>query len=144
MIYHFKLHKDKDGYWAECLELSGCHTQGETIEEVKLNALEALNLYLDEPESSKIIFPLPSTKHKVGKNIFEVKVDPSIGFAFLLRRTRLKKGLTQHQMKDLLKFKTLFSYQKLEKAKYANPTLKSLENIKENLPEFPIQLLFGR
>ena len=72
----------------------------------------------------------------------EVRVDPSIAFAFLMRRVRLQKGLTQQQMKKLLEFKTLFSYQKLEKSRYANPTLKSLDSIKSHLPEFPIQLLF--
>ena len=141
MIYHFKIHKEKNGYWAECQEISGCRTQGESIEELVENAHEALNLMLDEPENSKIVFPLPKViKNK--KNIIEVKVDPSIAFAFLMRRTRIQKGLTQHQMKNLLEYKSLFAYQKLEKAKYANPTLKSLENIKQHLPEFPFQLLF--
>ena len=55
MNYHFKIYKEKTGYWAECLELPGCKTQGDTIEELKLNAHEALSLYLDEPDNSKII-----------------------------------------------------------------------------------------
>ena len=141
MIYHFKIYREKSGYWAECLEIRGCRTQGEDIKELANNAHEALNLLLDEPENSKIIFPLPKNV-KSQKNILEVKVEPSIAFAFLMRRTRLQKGLTQHQMKNLLEYKSLFAYQKLEKAKYANPTLKSLENIKQHLPEFPFQLLF--
>ena len=33
MEYHFKIHKEKNGYWAECIELSGCNTQGDTLEE---------------------------------------------------------------------------------------------------------------
>ncbi|MES2528867.1 MAG: type II toxin-antitoxin system HicB family antitoxin [Bdellovibrionota bacterium] len=117
-------------------------TQGETIEELSQNAHEALNLLLDEPENSKILFPLPAKKIKSVKKIIQVKVDTSIGFAFLMRRTRIKKGLSQQQMKKILNFKTLFSYQKLEKAKYANPTLKSLTHIKECLPDFPLQYLF--
>lgn len=142
MIYHFKLHKEKSGYWAECLEIPSCSTQGETLEEIKHNAHEALNLLLDEPENSKVVFPLPKMKNKYSSSIIEVKVDPTIAFAFLMRRTRLQKGLNQHEMKSLLKFKTLFSYQKLEKSKYANPTLKSLEHIKECIPDFPFKLLF--
>lgn len=142
MIYHFKLHKEKQGYWAECVEMPNCSTQGDTLEEIEQNAHEALNLLLDEPENSKVIFPLPSSKLKGGKDMLEIKVDPSIAFAFLMRRTRLMLGLTQHEMKDLLQFKTLYSYQKLEKAKYANPTLKSLEHIKNCIPDFPFNLLF--
>lgn len=142
MFYHFKIHKEKKGYWAECIEIPGCSTQGETLSELKLNAAEALNLTLDEPVDSKIVYPLPVAANKNKKNVMEVRVDPSIAFAFLMRRVRLQKGMTQQQMKKLLEFKTLFSYQKLEKSRYANPTLKSLDSIKLHLPEFPIQLLF--
>jgi antitoxin HicB len=142
MNYHFKIHKERKGYWAECIEIDGIFTQGESLEELKKNAHEALNLHLDEPPESKIIFPLPDSSLERKKNIIEVKVDSSIAFAHLMRRVRLQKGLTQHQMKQLLGFKSLFSYQKLEKSKYANPTLKSLEKIKSHFPEFPLQLVF--
>lgn len=142
MFYHFKIHKEKKGYWAECLEIPGSSTQGETLDELRKNASEALNLTLDEPVDSKIIYPLPAAPNKTKRSVMEVRVDPSIAFAFLMRRVRLQKGLTQQQMKKLLEFKTLFSYQKLEKSRYANPTLKSLDSIKSHLPEFPIQLLF--
>lgn len=142
MIYHFKIHKEGNGFWAECLEIPSCSTQGDTLEELSTNAHEALNLHLDEPDNSKVIFPLPNKRTKKVKNVIPVKVEPGIAFAFLMRRTRLKKGFTQQEMKTILKFQTLFSYQKLEKAKYANPTLKSLEHIKDCLPEFPMQYLF--
>lgn len=142
MFYHFKIHKEKKGYWAECLEIPGCSTQGDTLDELRKNASEALNLTLDEPVDSKIIYPLPLEVNETKRSVMEVRVDPSIAFAFLMRRVRLQKGLTQQQMKTLLEFKTLFSYQKLEKSRYANPTLKSLDSIKSHLPEFPIQLLF--
>ncbi len=142
MKYHFNIHEEENGFWAECIEIPGCVTQGDSMDELKLNAHEALNLHLDEPENSKVLYPLPSKKLKPTKRLIEVPVEPSIAFAFLMRRTRLKKGLSQQQMKSLLKFRTLFSYQKLEKAKYANPTLKSLKHIKDCLPDFPLQYLF--
>lgn len=141
MNYHFKFYKEKNGFWAECVEIPGCSTQGGTFKELKSNAYEALNLHLDEPEDSKVLFPLPNRKPQNLKNIIDVKVDPSIGFAFLMRRTRLKLGLTQHQMKQLLQFKTLYAYQKLEKSKFANPTLKTLDHIKMCIPDFPFQYL---
>lgn len=142
MIYHFKIHKEKKGFWAECMEIPSCQTQGENLVELKENACEALNLLLDEPENSKIIFPLPKQRLKKESNVILIKVDPSIAFAFLMRRTRLSKGLGQNEMKELLHFKTLFSYQKLERSKFANPTLKSLEKIREFLPDFPLTVLF--
>ena len=59
MHYHFKLYKEQVGYWAQCIELSGCQSQGNTLEELKINLEEALSLYLNEPGSSNVIFPLP-------------------------------------------------------------------------------------
>ena len=38
---------EEGGYWAECPELPGCFTQGETIPEVRRNAREAISLYLE-------------------------------------------------------------------------------------------------
>ena len=111
------------------------------MNELQANMQEALSLILDEPEDSKIIFPLPNSKFKRIKSVKEISVEPNIAFAFLLRRSRLQKGLTQVQMKEKLHYKSLFSYQKLEMSKYANPTLKSLKRIKDALPDFPFQLL---
>lgn len=52
MNYKFKVHKAKQGYWAECVDLPGCSTQGENLKELEENATEALNLYLDNQENS--------------------------------------------------------------------------------------------
>ncbi len=38
---------EEGGYWAECRELPGCVTQGETMTEVRKNAREAITLYLE-------------------------------------------------------------------------------------------------
>lgn len=84
VVYHFKVHKAKDGYWAECSELRGCLAQAHTRPMLKRNASEALNLYLDELEGSTAVFLLPR-KHP-GKGIMEVAVDPGIALSMLLRR----------------------------------------------------------
>jgi len=39
--------KDAHGYYAYCLELEGCQTQGDTLEEVRANIQEAAELYLE-------------------------------------------------------------------------------------------------
>jgi antitoxin HicB len=141
MNYHFRIHKEKKGYWAECIELSGCRAQGEELNELHEQCQEALNLYLDEPEDSKFILPLPKSSMKLGPKIIAVEVKPEIAFSFLMRRTRLKLGLTQHQMREHLGYQTLYSYQKLETSRFANPTLKSLFNILKKLPQFPLKHL---
>jgi predicted RNase H-like HicB family nuclease len=41
------VHKaEEGGYWAEVPSLPGCLTQGETLEEIKLNLHEAIELWL--------------------------------------------------------------------------------------------------
>ena len=39
---------EEGGYWAEVPILSGCYTQGETIEEVVENLKEVISLYIDD------------------------------------------------------------------------------------------------
>ena len=41
------IEKDEDGYFAYCPELEGCHSQGESFEEVASNIKEAIGLYLE-------------------------------------------------------------------------------------------------
>jgi predicted RNase H-like HicB family nuclease len=40
------IEKDDFGYYAYCPELEGCHSQGDTFEEVMANIKEAIELYL--------------------------------------------------------------------------------------------------
>jgi len=41
------IEKDQEGYYAYCPELKGCHTQGDTLDEVMQNIKEAVELYLE-------------------------------------------------------------------------------------------------
>jgi len=41
------IERDEYGYYAHCPELEGCHTQGETLEEVLSNMREAVELYFE-------------------------------------------------------------------------------------------------
>ena len=46
------LHKaEEGGFWAEVPALPGCHTQGETEEEIRYNLHEAIELWLEAGES---------------------------------------------------------------------------------------------
>ena len=49
-IYTMLVHEaEEGGYWAEIVELPGCVTQGETLDELKTNMREALEAVLDIP-----------------------------------------------------------------------------------------------
>lgn len=46
---------EEGGYWAEVPALPGCHTQAETIEDLRVNLQEAISLYLEasNPETTQ-------------------------------------------------------------------------------------------
>ena len=138
MNYHFKIHKQKvRGYWAECVELEGCRTQGGTLKELRDNMHEALNLFLSEPQGSKYVFPKPKKSLK-GKDIVAVPVLPSVAIANRVRELRLHHDLTQKDMKDRLGIKNLSNYQRLEDPQRANPEWKTLLLIKQKFPVFRV------
>ena len=47
MKVNIVIEKDQYGYFAYCPELKGCHSQGESLEEVLSNIKEAVELYLE-------------------------------------------------------------------------------------------------
>lgn len=131
MKYHFKVHREKNnGYWAECLELQGCATQGETLKDLRRNMKEALNLYLSEPEDSKLAFPMPNKALARKRNVERVSVEPNIGLAVKLKSLRLEKNFTQQKLAELLNMPRVYSYQRLESGD-ANPELKTLARLKK-------------
>jgi antitoxin HicB len=135
--YHFKIHKETNGFWAECLEIKGCATQGDNMKELRHNMKEALDLAFMEPPDSVIFIPRANPKLK-GANIVEVEADPSMAMANRIRELRLKNKLTQIAMKDRLGIKHLSSYQRLEDPERANPEWKTLLRIKRAFPKFKV------
>ena len=52
------IEEDEDGFYAYCPELTGCQSQGDTLEEVQNNIQEAVELYLEtlsEDEKQKLL-----------------------------------------------------------------------------------------
>lgn len=139
MTYHFKVHRAKDGYWAECLELPGCATEGDTRAELERNAHEALNLYLDEPADSTASFPLP--KAVTGSGVLGVAVDPGLALSVLLRNYRLRHRYTQRQVARRLGMKNMYSYQRLERR--SNPSLLTLQKLKAVFPDLSVDYLLN-
>jgi len=141
MKYHFRIYKESKGYWAECVELTGCQTQGANMFELRQNMKEVLNLFLDEPPESDFIFPEPKKVLK-GKAIEQVPVEPHIAFALFLRHERQKRDLTQMQAARIMGFNNVWSYQKLESGKKAKPGFDTLIKVKKAFPGFPFDRVF--
>jgi predicted RNase H-like HicB family nuclease len=49
--------EESGGFTVEAPALPGCHTEGNTLEEAKKNAKEAIELYLETLEERGIAFP---------------------------------------------------------------------------------------
>ena len=47
------IEKDKYGYYAFCPELKGCHSQGDSLDDVLENIKEAVQLYLETLSSEE-------------------------------------------------------------------------------------------
>jgi predicted RNase H-like HicB family nuclease len=136
MKYHFRVHKEDGGLWAECVELPGCVTQGDSRADLETNAQEALALYLDEPTDSILEIPLPEDVIQK-KDIFSVAVSPETAFGIVLRHYRLANKISQTEMARRLGMNHVYSYQRLERK--PNPTLGIIKKIKDVLPEFPLE-----
>lgn len=134
MVYHFRVHEEQSGYWAECVELPGCATEAETVEELRSNAEEALNLYLDEPEDSAVSICLPQTNTTT--DVIEVPVNPSIALSVLLRKYREDHHYTQKEVAEKLGMKNVYSYQRLERR--SNPSLQTLRKLKRVFPDLSV------
>ena len=134
MEYHFRVHAGRPS-WAECIELKGCVTQGNTPAELARNMAEALNLYLDEPASSKVVFPEPVRPPK-SPHVVSVKVEPSVAFALQLRQFRFKSRLTQREAARRLGMRSIYSYQRLERR--ANPSLATIKKVMTLFPDFSL------
>jgi predicted RNase H-like HicB family nuclease len=46
--FHVIIEKDKNGYFARCLDLEGCFAQGQTHEETETNMVDAIKLHLED------------------------------------------------------------------------------------------------
>lgn len=139
MKYHFKVHKEDKGFWAECIEIPSCVTQGNSKEKLFENMQDAINTYLEEPADSNFLAPFPKDT-KISKSIVEVPVDPEVAFSFMVRYFRLKEGITQKEAAKRLGMKNLFSYQRLEKR--CNATLEMIAKIVNLFPTFSLDQVF--
>ena len=140
MTYHFIVHTEDNGFWAESCELSGCVAEANTLLELKKACEESLDLYLEEPTDSKMVFPLPDSTLDTKENVLSVLIDPEIALAVLLRHYRSRSKLTQKQVSELLGMKNVYSYQRLEKK--SNPTLHVIKKLHKVFPEMKLEHIF--
>jgi len=126
--YQAKIKKDDNGYSVIFPDLKGCFSFGSTLIEAKLNAIEALNLYLEEANDPK--WPLPKAIEYKGKHYYWITPSPEIAIPLMIREARKALCISQQKAAELLKMK-LQTYQKLEYPRKSNPTAMTLLRIAE-------------
>lgn len=124
--YKAKIEKDGDGYGVSFPDLPGCLSYGASLKEAKENAVEALDLYLEEANDPK--WPLPKAINYKGAHYYWVVPSPEISVPIMIREARKAKGISQKKAADMLKMK-LQTYQKLEYTRKSNPTALTLFKI---------------
>lgn len=126
--YKAKIQRDGEGYSVVFPDLPGCFSYGSTLDDAKVNAVEALDLYLEEANDPR--WPLPKAINYKGKSYFWVAPSPDVSVPLMIREARKKRKLSQRKAAELLGMK-LQTYQKLEYLKKSNPTAFTLLKIAE-------------
>ena len=143
MKYHFRIHKEKKGFWAQGIEINYANTQGDNMEELKKNMQEVLELCLEEvDENPKFVPPMPDPTIK-GRNIVEVSPDPKIALAVAIRRERIEAKLTQRETATRLGIKHVSQYQRLESGRSANAEFTTLVKLKKVFPDFSVDFVLA-
>ena len=65
--YHVAYERDELGWWvASVREMRGCHTQGRTVDEARRRIREAMELFVNDARSAKLVdeVKLPATAAK--------------------------------------------------------------------------------
>ena len=92
-VYPAIIHKDPDGLWLEFPDLPGCYTQGDSIENLMLNAEEALGAFLAVKMEHSEEIPLASDIENVRKEPDESVTYVSVDINKYHRDTRAVKRM---------------------------------------------------
>ncbi|QQR91043.1 MAG: type II toxin-antitoxin system HicB family antitoxin [Myxococcales bacterium] len=126
MKYQAKISQDGDGYSVEFPDLPGCFSAGDTLEQAKVNAAEALSLYLQEAQDPD--WQLPEARRRKGKDLYWLEPSDEVRIALRIRSLRMRAGLNQSRFARRLGM-PVQQLQKLETPGKSNPTYKMLTRI---------------
>ena len=118
----------ESGYVVEFINLPSCVTEGDTLEEAKAMAKEAISAMLYSLDSRRMAIPEPSTIK--GKGIHYIEPELKIAFAITLKKERERLGLSQKDIAERLNVNWTY-YQRIENPRRTNPTLKTIEKLQK-------------
>jgi antitoxin HicB len=116
------------GYIVEFIDIPSCITEGDTLEEAKTMAKEALSAMLFSLDSRKMTIPEPSTVK--GKSIYYIEPEMKIAFAITLKKERERLGLSQKDIAERMNVNWTY-YQRIENPRRTNPTLVTIDKLQK-------------
>jgi len=116
------------GYVVEFIDIPSCVTEGDTLEEAKTMAKEALSAMLYSLDSRSMTIPEPSTTK--GKAIYYIEPELKIAFAITLKKERERLGLSQKDIAERLNVNWTY-YQRIENPRRTNPTLATIAKLQK-------------
>ena len=116
------------GYVVEFIDIPSCVTEGNTLEEAKAMAKEAISAMLYSLDSRKMTIPEPSTVK--GKGIYYIEPELKVAFAITLKKERERLGLSQKDIAERMNVNWAY-YQRIENPRRTNPTLGTIEKLQK-------------
>lgn len=124
MEYYAHIHKSEGIFLVSFPDIPSINTYGNSIEEAKEMASEALNACLESDFERG--YHLPKSNKSTKKNFYPIRIKPHIELAYQLKTLRNKKSQTVLAKELGISYQ---AYQKLENPRKCNPTIKTLEKI---------------
>ena len=124
----FVYDEEEKAYNVRFPDLPGCFTYGETIDEAKAMAKEALTGFLQSVDARKLRLPDPSRLK--GDEVIYIEPETPVAFAIWLRKQREALGLSQSDVAKKLGIKYQ-TYQRIENPSKTNPTLKTIMRVEK-------------
>lgn len=118
--------EEDNGYLVSFVDLPGCITDGETIEEATKNGQEALTGFLASMYERNVPIPEPSVISQ--EDVYLIEPEADVAVPVMLKHLRESNRLTQSDVAKVLGI-SYQAYQRLEKPGKSNPTLKTLERL---------------
>ena len=116
------------GYVVEFIDIPSCVTEGDTLEEAKAMAKEAISAMLYSLDSRRMNIPEPSAIK--GRGIFFIEPELKIAFAITLKKEREHLGLSQKDVAERMNVNWTY-YQRIENPRRTNPTLGTIEKLQK-------------
>ena len=123
---------EEDGYSIAFPDLEGCFSEGDTFDEARSNAREALSGYLESIFIRGFVIPPVTDPASLDGDVHLIKPLLHVSVPLLIRLARTQAGLTQEEVAQEIGT-SYQNYQRWENPRTCNISLKNLEKLCEIL-----------